>query len=83
MAHGLPAIVADVAENVEAVGDSGVAVPYGDEAAIAAALRRLVADGDERVARGERARRRVTDLFGVDDMITLTRAVYDGVLASE
>jgi len=83
MAHGLPAIVADVAENIEAVGDLGIAVPYGDEAATAAALRRLVADAEERAVLGERARQRVADLFGADDMIARTRAVYDEVLDSE
>lgn len=81
MAHGLPAIVADVVENLEAVSNSGLAVPYGDEDAIAAALRKLVADGAERVELGTRARQRVTDLFSADDMIARTRAVYDEVLA--
>jgi glycosyltransferase involved in cell wall biosynthesis len=82
MAHGLPAIVANVIENVEAVGDSGLAVPYGDEAAIAAALRRLVGDAEERAELGARARRRVADRFTADEMIARTRAVYDDVVAS-
>ena len=43
MACGLPAIVADIPENIEAVGDTGLAVPYGDEEATAAAFRRLAA----------------------------------------
>ena len=81
MAHGLPAIVADVAENVEAVGDSGLAVPYADEEAVATGLRRLVEKEEERAALGERARRRVAELFAADDMIDRTRAVYDEVLA--
>ena len=81
MAHALPAVVADVAENVEAVGDSGFAVPYGDEEAVAGAFRRLAGDDRERAARGERARRRVAELFDVEDMIAATRAVYDDVLA--
>src|SRR5919204_68745 len=55
MAHGLPAIVADVCENVEAVGDSGLAVPYGDEAALAAALVRLAGDEAGRAILGNRA----------------------------
>ena len=80
MAHGLPAIVADIAENVEAVGDSGIAVPYADETAIAAAFRRLVDGDDERVILAERARKRITERFSLDDMIARTRAVYDGVL---
>jgi glycosyltransferase involved in cell wall biosynthesis len=82
MAHGLPAIVADIPENIEAVGDSGLAVPYGDEHATAAALRRLVADREERAALGARARQRIADHFGADEMITRTRAVYDDVVAS-
>jgi glycosyltransferase involved in cell wall biosynthesis len=83
MAHGLPAIVADIPENVEAVGDTGIAVPYGDEEAVAAAFRRLVESPQERAELGERARRRVAELFSVEDMVARTRAVYDDVLAFE
>jgi glycosyltransferase involved in cell wall biosynthesis len=82
MAHGLPAIVADIPENVEAVGDSGLAVPYGDEQAIAAALERLAADRQERSALGARARQRITGHFAADEMIARTRAVYDDVVDS-
>jgi glycosyltransferase involved in cell wall biosynthesis len=82
MAHGLPAIVADVAENVEAIGDSGVAVPYGDPQAIATAFRRLVDNGDERALLGERAQQRIGECFDVSDMINRTRSVYDDVLAA-
>ena len=81
MAHGLPPIVADVAENLEAIGDSGVAVPYGDTDAVATVFRRLVEDGHERAALGERARRRALDHFDADKMIARTRAIYDEVLA--
>jgi len=80
MAQGLPAIVADIPENREAVGDSGIAVPYGDEKAIAAAMARL-GDADERASLAERARRRVAEQFSAEEMITRTRAVYEGVLA--
>ncbi|MDX6407394.1 MAG: hypothetical protein QOE13_465 [Gaiellaceae bacterium] len=82
MAHGLPAVVADIPENLEAVGDSGIAVPYGDEEAVAAALQRLAADRLERTTLGARARQRVTSLFAADEMIARTRAVYDDVVAS-
>jgi glycosyltransferase involved in cell wall biosynthesis len=81
MAHGLPAIVADIPENVEAVGDSGFAVPYGDEQAVAAVLGGVLRNRKERIALGDRARRRVAELFDADDMIARTRAVYDEVLA--
>jgi glycosyltransferase involved in cell wall biosynthesis len=81
MASGLPAIVADIPENIEAVGNSGLVVPYGDEEATAAAFLRLARDEDERTTLGERAQRRVSDLFDADDMVARTRAVYDEVLA--
>jgi glycosyltransferase involved in cell wall biosynthesis len=80
MTHGLPAIVADVPENVEAVGDSGISVGYGDETALVAAFRRLVGDPVERAALGENARRRVAARFDAADMVHRTRAVYDDVL---
>jgi glycosyltransferase involved in cell wall biosynthesis len=80
MAHGLPAVVADVAENVEAIGESGLAVPYGDEEALVAAFRRLAKNENELVSLGERALRRVAMRFTAEDMISRTRAVYEGVL---
>jgi glycosyltransferase involved in cell wall biosynthesis len=76
MAHGLPVVVADVAENVEAMGESGLAVPYGDEEALVAALRWLVENEDELASLGERARRRVATRFSAEDMISGTRDVY-------
>jgi glycosyltransferase involved in cell wall biosynthesis len=83
MACGLPAIVADIPENIEAVGDSGLPVPYGDEEATAAAFLRLVHNERERTTLGERAQQRVSELFDVDEMVARTRAVYDEVFASE
>jgi glycosyltransferase involved in cell wall biosynthesis len=80
MAHGLPAIVADIPENLEAIGESGIAVPYGDENAVEAAMR-LLADDDERSMLGARARQRARELFSAEQMIARTRAVYDEVLA--
>jgi len=80
MAHGLPSIVADIPENREAIGDSGIAVPYGDEDAVAAAMRRLADDG-ERASLGERAARRAAELFSAEQMVAQTRSVYEAVLA--
>ena len=80
MAHGLPSIVADIPENHEAVGDSGIAVPYGDEDAVAQAMLRF-ADERERRLLGERAARRAAELFSAEQMIEQTRQVYDAVLA--
>ncbi len=78
MAHGLAPVVADAAENVEAVGDAGLV--FDDESALVAALRRLVESPDERAGLGERARRRATALFDAERMIARTRAVYGAVL---
>lgn len=80
MAHGLPAIVTNVAENVEAIGDAGVAVPGKDQQALVAALRGLAGDDRERAMLGEKARRRMA-LFDGHQMLKRTAAVYDGVLA--
>jgi glycosyltransferase involved in cell wall biosynthesis len=82
MAHGLPAIVADIPENLEAIGDSGIAVRYGDEAELAAAVERLAGDERERAELGSRARRRVAELFSAEEMVARTAAVYDDVLTA-
>jgi glycosyltransferase involved in cell wall biosynthesis len=80
MAHGLPAVVTDLAENVEAVGDAGIVIPGGDDDALGAALRRLVDNEGELATLGGLARRRVAELFDADTMIARTRAVYDDAL---
>jgi glycosyltransferase involved in cell wall biosynthesis len=79
MAHGLPAIVADIPENREAIGDSGIAVPYADEDAVASAMQRLADDG-ERTRLSRLAVQRVATHFNAEQMIDGTRAVYESVL---
>jgi glycosyltransferase involved in cell wall biosynthesis len=81
MSYGLPAVVTDLAENVEAVGDSGYVVPEGDEDALAEALRRLADNAEERAAMGRRARDRVSARFDAVLMVRRTRALYDQLLA--
>lgn len=81
MACGLPAVVTEIAENVEAIGDAGVAVPWGDEAALTAALRRLAENESERATLGARARKRVAERFTADEMIARTCAIYDEVIS--
>jgi glycosyltransferase involved in cell wall biosynthesis len=80
MAHGLPPIVTDIPENREAIGESGIAVPYGDADAVAAAMERL-RDDAVRAALGADARQRVETRFSAAQMIDGTRAVYEAVLA--
>ena len=82
MSFGLPAVVTDLAENVEAIGDTGVAVPVGDEHALAEALGGLTQDAAERARLGERARNRVVAHFDTSSMVSRTRIVYDDVRVS-
>jgi len=81
MAHGLPSVVTALPENLEAIGDAGLSVPFGDDAALAAAIGRLARDAGERESLGRRARDRVAALFDADAMTSRTRVVYDDVLA--
>jgi glycosyltransferase involved in cell wall biosynthesis len=82
MALGLAPIVSDAAGNVEAVGDTGVVVPYGDAASLAAALVRLARDAKERGLLGTRARERVETNFRADEMLRRTREVYETAIAA-
>jgi glycosyltransferase involved in cell wall biosynthesis len=73
MSLGLVPVVSDVPGNPEAVGDSGIVVPFGDRRAFAEAFGR-VARGE---ASGERARARVLSDFRADEMIRRTGELYD------
>ena len=57
VAHGRPAIATDLGEQRELMvdGEHGLLVPPGNEAALAAAMRRLAEDEDARAAMGRRA----------------------------
>ena len=79
MAHRLPAVVTSLPENVEAIGDAGLAIRIGDDS-LESALRRLVQDPDQRMHLGERALQRVSRLFDATEMSRRTRAVYDDLM---
>lgn len=80
MAAGLVPIVTDLAENLEAVGDSGLVVPCGDSAELAGVLER-VESGERPSAVGAAARTRSGELFASERMVRQTNAVYDEILA--
>jgi glycosyltransferase involved in cell wall biosynthesis len=82
LAAGLPAVVSDLPENLEAIGDGGIAVPAGDEERFAAAYRRFAGDAAERLRQGAAARFRVAESFGADAMVESTRELYDVLLAA-
>jgi len=81
MAAGLPCVVSDGPGNPEAVGDAGIVVPAGDEAALRAALARLAADPAERARLAEAARARAASEFSVDRFLERMGAIYAEVAA--
>jgi glycosyltransferase involved in cell wall biosynthesis len=82
MAHGLPALAADVPGNAEALASAGLLLPAGDTAAFGEALARLARDPAERSRLGELARERVSSRFSAEAMVAGTRLVYEQVAGS-
>jgi glycosyltransferase involved in cell wall biosynthesis len=82
MACGLPVLATDVGGTAEAVRDgvNGALVPVGDDAALAAALRRLTADPDGLRRMGEAGRDRAAREFSLDRMTGEVEALYRELL---
>jgi glycosyltransferase involved in cell wall biosynthesis len=82
MHAGLPVVASDVGSVAEAVAheQTGLLVPAGDEAALAAALARLRDDPGLRHRLGEAGRRRAAEQFTVEQMVTGYLQVYADVL---
>jgi glycosyltransferase involved in cell wall biosynthesis len=82
MALGKPLVASAAGGVLEIVEDgrSGVLVPPGDAVALAAALRRLLADSALRDALGAAGRRRAYDHFSVEHFANAMQGVYDQVL---
>jgi glycosyltransferase involved in cell wall biosynthesis len=78
-AHGVPAVafhtggVPEVIEN----NRTGVVVPLGDERAMLAATGDLLADRERLRSMSEAAREKVYEKFGLEEMVSATRQVYD------
>lgn len=84
MSCGVPVVCTEVGTATSFVNvhrETGLVVPPGDPAALAAALRQLLADADLRGRMGEAARRRATERFGFEATLRGITAVYDEVLA--
>ena len=77
MAAGLPILASDVGGNRALVRDEddGLLVPYGDVAATAAALQRLLSDADLRARLGAAGRAGAT-MRTVDRMVDQTLAIF-------
>ena len=79
MATGLPVVVTDVGGNPEIVreGVDGLLVPRGDDAVMASALRRLLADPDAAAAMGQSGRRRVAERYRLESTIATYAGLYE------
>jgi glycosyltransferase involved in cell wall biosynthesis len=76
MASGLTIIASDGPGNPEAVGDTGLLFPVGDERAFAEAIVRLARDRDLRASLGARARERALTDFSPERFRAQTAEVY-------
>jgi len=84
MAAGLPAISTELGTGtswVNADGETGLVVAPADDAALAAAIRRLLNDPMARATMGKAARRRALEVFDRDAMLRAIEAVYRSVLS--
>lgn len=82
MACGLPVLATRVGASAELVveAQTGVLVPAGDVAALAAGLLRLAGDRTAARAMGGAGRQRVEQRFSLPAMVAAYQAVYDCVL---
>jgi glycosyltransferase involved in cell wall biosynthesis len=82
MAMRRPVVATDIGGVREIVrdGETGLLVPSDDAGAMAAALKRLLADDDERRNMGEAARLRVERNFNAEDMLTSYARLYRGLI---
>lgn len=81
MACAVPVVATDGGALPEIVGDAGVTVPRGDAAALAQALRTLLADAPRRAALAEAGRRRIVENFSWQVCASAMVAYYRRVLA--
>lgn len=81
MCSGLPVIASDVKGNADLVtdGQTGLLVPYGDEAALAAAVGRVMVDGALRVRLGTQAREAVKP-YCLETVFPQVMAQYERML---
>lgn len=83
MACGVPMVCTEVGTGTSFVNrheETGLVVPPGDAAALAAALRRLLTDEPLRRAMGERARARAHEKFAFEATLGGIRSVYAEVV---
>ena len=84
MAAGKPVVATNGGGVTEIVVDdlTGLLVPMGDAEAMAAAIIRLLSDPTMAAAMGSVGRRRVRELFTIEQTVARVQAVYDEVLGT-
>ena len=82
MACGIPCVVTDVGDSAEIIGEAGRVVSASDARALATAcLYILDLDKAERVALGQRGRKRIESHFRLDKAVQQYEALYKGLLS--
>ncbi len=76
MAHARPVVVSDIAENLEAIGDTGVAFPVGNPDALRAVLDELLTQPERALALGQKACARARASYNWEDIARATEDVY-------
>ena len=82
MAMGRPVIATDVGGNAESVvnNETGLVIPPDDAEAFAKAVLRLYSDAELRIGMGDRARKRVEEVFPLELMIRKHEDLYEDAL---
>jgi glycosyltransferase involved in cell wall biosynthesis len=85
MAAGIPVIATRVGGNPEVVEDgvSGLLVSPRDSAGLAAAMARLLEDGDLALRLGQAGRQRVSKLFSIDGSVHETESLYQRLVEAK
>lgn len=82
MAAGLPAVVSDIPGTLQLIDHQkqGLVVPLRDEAAMAAALLRMIGNRGEREAMGQQARQRALDIVSSGKVVALYEKLFGEIL---
>jgi glycosyltransferase involved in cell wall biosynthesis len=82
MAAGAPVVATNVGGTPEAIDDgvTGLLVPPGDSASLAAAIARLLEDRELAARLGHAGRQSVRQRFSADTMVRATESLYDSLL---